>query len=627
MVLALAGLAGAESGCSNAASIPDFGPPDLEQIIVFYPVGGLVRGRGLAGAAPDGASHIFIKSHPNGSETIRTLDLNGEFEFTILARGGNVLEISGATDRSGSVRGEPAFLKVPTGTFSNRDFVCCFEGAQSQGTCQTTDERDAQLQRTDGGFDCPDPLTGRAPCTSDVECGFEEGEWLEIDFDRLTVTKPNAEGFISVAGTVTPRTLVSLQNRGLSGIGQPQEQITLGQVAGNRGEFTFPSLRARGDDELILQVLDLNGIRSPAVSLRVEDADLAGFDITGAFAYRPLTDGETGIVAVLVAPFGIDGRGLCPDNDETPQTCFSGGLTHDMVSLENLRVDGLGAADGVTWAPSEPSLDLPSNRGRDGDVRAGPLDVVLVVDVSAAADSANLLQNPEAQLAVSGFIGGLRERDRIGVVTFGGDVTRLGVDDSPSANPNSSGLFQGGPSRGDVVDRLQSAMNLPGSGSSILFSGIREAAEMLRGSANAGRIVVLTAAEHAGSVDESALAFFEALDAIDASNRAGGPETRVDIIGITLTRTEKFQDIQSMTAFTAGEFFDLAAIQSGQINQLELILSDIRSTLSGSFMLLYDIMIPDGVGKAAQLEFDARMNGLDTTVQYSGPLRVDLAAN
>ena len=382
--------AGALLSCSNASSIPDFGAPDLDQIIVFYPLGGQVQGRGLEGAAPDGASHIFIKAHPNGNETVRPVDSRGRFTFFMLALGGNVLEISGASDATASSRGEPVFVRVPTGTFQDVDYVCCFEGNATEGTCHTLSERSFQENRPDGLFECPSPQTGRTRCTLDIQCGFEEGEWLRIDRDRITITPPDELGFIRVSGFVQERSLVTLQNRGLSGVGRPRQQNVQAQVSGDQGDFEFPPIPARGDDEIVLQVQDLNGFRSPALSMLVEDAPLAGFDVTGAFAWRPLRDGAAGTIAVQIAPFGVDRRGICPNHEADPQTCFTGGLTHEMVRLENLRIEQQGVDDGVQWLPTPLTPTQPDNIGYDGDVRAGPLDVVLVIDASQTAEDKGL---------------------------------------------------------------------------------------------------------------------------------------------------------------------------------------------------------------------------------------------
>lgn len=613
------------AACSNPSSVPEFGPPNVDRILVFYPVAGLVRGRGLSDAAPGGASHVFIKAHPNGSETIQRVDGTGGFEFALLARGGNVLEISGATDNRATERGEPAFIQVPVRTYPNQDYVCCFEGGAARGRCQTVAERDAQL-RESGEVTCPLPLSGRVACTSDIECGFEEGEWLQVDVNRINVSRPNEVGRIEVSGFVEPRSLVTLQNRSLSGIGVPSEQTLTGGISSDVGDFTFSNVRARGDDELILQVEDLNGIRSPQVSILVDDAPIAGLDVTGAYAQRPLQDDQVGTVAIQFAPFGVDNRGVCPNHDEQPETCFTGGLTHDMVELRNVTVDD----QPVTWSAATATADRP-NRGAFGDVRAGPLDIVLVLDRSANADideESNFLRNPSAVEAVREFVTGLRQRDRVGAVVFGGSVRRLNVpyDDG---RPRSAGLFEGGPGRTELVRAIENELQQPGAGDPNIFAGIEEAALMLTRSANAGRIVVITTGEHPGSAEDSLLAFDTALEAIELSTDASQPLPQVDVIGVSVRRTEKFLDIAAITDFTVGEYFDLAAVQSGDVNQLALVLADVRATLSGSFLLLYEIMIPPGTGKAARLKFDAilRMDDAPPAVPYSGLLRVDLAAN
>ncbi len=616
-------------GCSSAASIPDFGQPQLDRIVVFFPVGGLVTGRGLSEAAPAGASHVFIKAHPNGSETIREVESDGSFEFTILALGGNILEVAGATDRSGARRGEPVFITVPDLRFSDRDFICCFTAGQARGTCQTTVERDTQLEE-DGVVECPSPQTGRTRCVTDAECGFEEGEWLEIDVQAIDVTPPDERGLVVVSGNAPPTALVTLQNRGFAGIGEPRQQLVLRRLSDEQGRFAFPPIQARGDDELIVQFQDLNGFRSPAASILVPDASLAGIDVVGAFAWQPLRDGAAGTVAIQISPYGIDGRGMCPDHNETPQTCFTGGLLHSMVNLTDVRIDG--RPDPITLSPTPLSVDVSANRGYDGNVRAGPLDVILVIDSSASADG-KILQNEATVRAVTSFLQGLRQRDRVGAVSFGSQIRRLGVQYDTNGNPIGESLFSG-PGRGALDISVQNALRQPGAGDARLFDAISEAAEMLdeanrnvAGIAPAGRIIVITGSEHVGTEEESALAFFEALDDVDTSVDAARPLTQVDMIGVSLARSQKFDDLQSITAFTGGAYFDVSAVQVNQVNQLELALSDIRGTLSGSFLLLYDITIPNGVGKAALLEFDAEMIGVQQVVQYSGLLRVDLAAN
>ena len=124
------------------------------------------------------------------------------------------------------------------------------------------------------------------------ECGFEEGEWIEFDLDRLSVGQPDARGRVSVSGFAERNSLVTVTNRGLSGVGRPQQQPFQRTLSSDVGEFRFATFKAHGDDELVLQVQDLNGFRSPAVSVLVPDAALEGVDVTGVFPWRPLRDGK-----------------------------------------------------------------------------------------------------------------------------------------------------------------------------------------------------------------------------------------------------------------------------------------------------------------------------------------------
>ncbi|MEM7674489.1 MAG: vWA domain-containing protein [Myxococcota bacterium] len=595
--------------------------------MVFYPVGGLVYGRGLGDAVAPEASHVYIKAHPNGSETIIARQSDGTFEFVILARGGSVLEISGSTNNLGTQRGAPAYIKVPSVVFSDRDFVCCIENGASSGRCQNIDERTRQLEE-DGVISCPGPESPRIECRTDIECGFEEGEYLTLNEDAIQMSSPDENGFISISGRVKERSLVTITNRGLSGIGRPEQQLRRAEVSTDFGEFDFTGVEARGDDEIIIQFIDLRGFRSPQVSMLVDDATPAGIDITGAFAFEPLESGVMGRVALQFAPYGIDGRGICPNQSISTQTCFTGGLTHDMVELTNVRVDGQEAV----WSRSSTTSERPWNAGYDGDIRAGTLDVVLVIDRSIDAEA---IENPATIDALRTFVRGLRQRDRVGAVVFGDLVRRLNVSYGTNGLPLSTGLFGGG-ERENLISAISTSLISSGAGAPRVFDGIGEAAEMLAGSTNAGRIVVLTTEEHAGTVEESRVAYDEALEKVDRSSDVTRPPIRVDIIGVALDRSDKFGDIQDTAAFTSGRYIDLAAVQPADVNQLDLVLSDLRSTLSGSFLLLYDIMIPATAGKAVRLEFgatwrptddDGRMISEIDAVPYSGPLRVNLTAN
>ena len=623
----LAVTVGLIAGCSNAASIPDFGAPNTDNIVVF-PANGLVRGRGLAQTVPFGATHMFIKSHPNGGESIPALNpLDGGFEFSILALSGNILEFSWSGDGRGVERGAPSFIEVPVGKLVLAEFVCCRDGGDAIGICQSVDARRRQMLAGAETITCPQPETGATSCRLDEDCGFEEGEWISIDLGQIRITQPDSAGEVAIQGVVEPRSLVSIQNRGLSGVGQPEEQPKRFTLSDNEGDFAFTKVRARGDDELVLQVESLDGFRSPAQSFIVDDSTLAGIDVTGVFPWQPLRNGEVGTVAIQLAPYGEDGLGVCPNHQQEPQTCFSGGLLHSMITLESLQVDSLSAASGVTWNPTPVSAETPEVVGRVGDVRAGPVDVVLVVDMSANANQAGLTNNnPDTVEAVASFIQGLRQRDQIGVVTFAGDtIRRLNVQYDSGGQPTALGFFPGG--NQSLIAAAQTTLSNSGSGANTVFKGIEEAAEMIERSKNPGRIVVITSAEHVGEVVDSETAFKEAFDVVDNETDFTRAPTRVDIVGVGLRRTDKFEDIKDITQFTGGEFFDLASVRGGDVNQLELILADIRSTFSGSFLLLYDIAIPSTVGKAARLEFNVRMNGVPQAVPFSGLLRVDLAAN
>ena len=245
-------------------------------------------------------------------------------------------------------------------------------------------------------------------------------------------------------------------------------------------------------------------------------------------------------MAVQVAPYGIDQFGICPDHGDDPQTCFTGGLTHDMVVLEKCpgrRAERTGRPD-----PGHP------RPRREPWVRwrrtGGPIDLVLVIDRSAGADGKFLQTRPRSPRSVISW--------RVSASETVWPRYPLAMGFVDSVNRRRQPLR--GDDRGIIVSAVRSELNQGGAGESDLFDAIAEASDILdEGAANppngiprAGRVVVITGTENKGNADESALAFFEALEALDTSLDTTRPPTRVDLVGISVVRTDKFDDLLSM---------------------------------------------------------------------------------
>lgn len=595
-------------GCVGDTPPSDVPAPDLTKISVFYPVDGLVRGRGLAGAVTDPAvTHVRVASHPTKGETIVPVDADGGFEFQVIGISDDLLEISGALDDAGKERGDPVYIVVPPTPLPPPTYVCCGATETRKGTCQTEEAAEAEMA-------CPDPATGITQCYDNRDCGVESGELLPLDTDRIQISPPDADGRISVAGTVQPTSLVTLENRGKEAVGgYIPTQRRLIRISDEAGNFTFDSVQARGDDELIIQVRDLLGFRTPEASILVPDAPVAGVDVIGAFAWAPLTPNQTGPVAVLVAPYGVDGRTICPDSTEDPVLCLSGGLTYDMLNLGNVMIDSFS----VTPSPTPLGPQVEHNRGLVGgnDPLAGAQDVVVVLDMSAEAAKTDTEIPPRRFNLVRDFVSGLRSRDHVGLVTFGTDgvVTRVDVDQTDDLAAQ----------RQLVMNALTQLAAVEPAGPSTVFEGITHAAADLTDAKTRrpGRIVVVTLSDEEGDPMEATDRFDATFDMVRPNPSLGFDGYVVDIVAVDVAAVGgNLTLLGDIAGFTGGEFYNVPSI-----NSLNQTLADLRTLLSGSFVLLYDMLIPEDVGKQGTISFTAGVTlpGSETVqASYSGPLRI-----
>ena len=602
VVATLAG--GLVASCAGETAPSDLSAPDLLKISVFYPVDGLVRGRGLEGTIDHPrVTHVRIASHPTKGETIVPVQADGSFSFSVIAISDDLLEISAATDEQATERGDPVYVVVPPTPLPPPKYLCCGATPGRNGTCQDEDSFEA-------GNPCPSAATGTAQCQTNRDCGAQSGELLPLDVDAFQISSPNAEGRISVAGTVLPGTLITLENRGQSAVGgykpTARRQVRITDESGN---FAFDSVGARGDDELVIQVHDILGFRSPEASMLVPDSEVAGLDVIGAFEYAPLTPEQVGPVAILLAPFGVDGRGICPNSGEAPILCLSGGLTHGMVNLRNVRIDQFDVTPTVTAT----SMQLPHTRGLLGgnDPLGGPQDIVVVLDMSSDAEMRDKETPPRRFDAVRDFVEGLRKRDHVALVTFGNSIEVMSDLSPPEL-------------RGQVLTAIDGLKDDDAGGASSVLEAIGFAADYLKQtrSRRPGRIVVITLGDQEGASMDAVDAFDAAFDKVRADPTLGFAGFTVDVVAVEIPTApdSNVTLLSDIAAFSGGEFYNLLSL-----NSLEQTLADLRTLLSGSFVLLYDMLIPQDVGKQGTISFTAEVilpGSEKVEATYSGPLTI-----
>lgn len=623
-ILALAG----SGACTVDPTGSELPAPAADLIYMFYPTGstatnGLVRGRGLPEAAPRFASYVVIESHPTGYRVVRPVEADGSFEFQVVALSGDVVEFRGATSEAGTTVGAPTFIRVPASIEPFVPQVCC----PDTQTCQSIYEREA-------GLDCPAPAPALLRCEADVDCAPYENEVLPLAEDQVDVTRPNANGTIRVEGRVLPNVLVTLANVGRSSVGAglaPDEAEALGltdpglrltTIADDLGRFVFEDVEAAGDDEIVVQLFDLRGFRSPPYAQRVPDPDLAGVDVLGAFAWSPLTEGRRGQVAVRIAPYGIDGRGICPDGLDDPdglELCLGGGLDHSMVDIQLARMDDPTAPDrAVHPTPTATTAAIPYNRGIEGNVRAPPLDLVLVVDRSATSQS---VAQPDVYGALRSYARFLRSRDRVGLVL---------ADEEPGLDVPLT-LDR------ELLDQtLAAAQRAEGTDDpdATVLSGVEVAGSALRAErSESGRIVVVSFAPPAGRPAEARAALDDVLDLVERNRAIGFDGYRVDVVTVAAPyapsdRAEaeaRMRVLEDLATFSRGRW-----LPEVPVDDLGPVLSDLRGDQAGSFLLLYDMDIPPGTGKAGTLFLELRLDipgSEPRTTSFRGPVRVANASN
>jgi hypothetical protein len=137
-----------------------------------------------------------------------------------------------------------------------------------------------------------------------------------------------------------------------------------------------------------------------------------------------------------------------------------------------------------------------------------------------------------------------------------------------------------------------------------------------------GRIVAITLGDQPGSMEEVTEQFDMALDSIRADPTIGFSGWTVDVVAVEIPATlnanvDFFSDI---AAFSGGEFFNVLSL-----NSLHQSLADLRTVLSGSFILLYDMLIPKELGKQGTISFTAEVilpGSEKVEATYSGPLTI-----
>lgn len=642
------------AACSDSTPGAELPPPDTSRIIVFFPTGdgsrGTVQGRAFPGTFPAGDPPPFvsIRSLPTAvGRIVIPVDPDGGFDFSVVASGREILEVAAAADGDGAVQGPSGFVRVPPAPFPTVDHICCQRGTGQAGVCvPEPNRRDFGLDPDDPADrispDCPDPEDALIPCESDRACVLFERQYYRIEPDDVTVTPPDAEGRVEVRGRTIPNGLVLVENRRRTGVGVPDPITRDSLISNTDGTFVLTDLRAQGDDELVIQAVDLNDFRTPTLSIRVPDPPMERAELIEVWPASDLITGRAGLLGLRFALTGEDGRGLCPDSDAEPAYCLSGGLTFEHIQITAASID----QTDVTLCPAVRSTDgAPATgpcareeavpvqrplRGVEGDVRLGPQSVVVLVDFSLAA--ARVQGVDTYHRFVRDALEQLRAIDQVALMAIG-PVPRLETDFVSAADPAEL--------RTAWEDLAAQVANAGGNqGPTRLFASVAEAAERVRARAQPGRIL-LTAVSPESQVPDLSNpnnAFDRALNAVRP--RPGQSGIPVDIVGLDLDapgptpRDPTLRELlESLAQFSGnarrpGRFHRLPGGLPPSVLDLQLLLRDARGQYAGGFLMLYELLaqpvsLDDPIGKVGTVRIEARVtldDGSTSELTYRGPL-------
>jgi hypothetical protein len=585
--------------------------PDPTKITVFYPIDGTVYGRGEAGSIQGGVMFVFISAYPTITQTSAPVNADGSFDFEIAALSDDILEIAGATDMTGMTRGDATYIRVPPLVLTPEEYVCCTSGLTT-GTCQAITDAMKHAR-------CPDVQTGASKCVTEADCFKENQRTLPIDGKNVAISSPNAQGQVDIRGTPGAGLagyLIFLENRGKSGVGgAPSGLKARGKIITSEGKFQFNAIPARGDDEIVLEIRSLQGLRSPELSMLVPDAKLDSFDAIGGYALTPAQIGAHNNIALRLRPRGIDGFGICPDSTESPTLCFTGGLAHDMVTIDSVDYHCKGPAGLPTAKPALTGGSLPPlNRGTEGDPLTEDKRIALVIDMSASA----IANDPQSDrlAAAQAFIRNMPAHDRLMVLSFGQgakkmDMVNLLMKNKQCAVSLATGsttimttdttkvelaATNGGPA--DLGDRSAAlaAIDTMRTRSVMgqdpdLFPAVKAAGDALKtdGLASNAYIVVITVSNPTGANGAASCSqFTDAFDSVGASVDQGFSGIPVYIIGAALANADA--NLTSLAQFTGGDFNNLPPPR--HTTDFFDALQDTLGVIAGNYVLFYDIYVP-----------------------------------
>ena len=544
-----------------------------------------MRGRGGPGAVRPGTEFVYIATFPSSGKQITKANEDGSFEFSVYAGSRDVIELAYSNDKEGKSRGPSIYVDAPLARVFPDDQFCCKEpgsAANAIGKCIPY------------GTVEPDCSGANAfnNCITTANCAKHSGRNVDFPTDpnAVQISSPTQGGAVEITGKLAnaPLAVVSVENRGKQGIGLPGKLTRKTyDMTDEEGNFEL-SLSGAGDDELVLEIYQLDGQRSREHSMLIPDADFTGLDILGVFpGYEILSPAKKGRLAFRFAPYGVDGKGICPTPaigpPEDPVLCFTGGLQYDMVSIDELTLDG----QLLEVTRTSTTEELPFTRATVGDIGAELQVLTVILDTSINS----FASDPEGIRfrAAKNIVNSVRSRDRVIILSVGNG--ELGYRQETSPQMSRAEILQ-------KIDQLQTQAP-DGQYRHNLYGAILEASRVIASQSRdypGGSIVIINTSDAEGESSE----FRNALRAVVANSASKFEGHITHILNLNTEAQINGRNLRDLAVYSGGRFIDVTEPRRMLDGS-----STLSGLLSGAFILLYDADIPANVGKSASVKVEA----------------------
>jgi hypothetical protein len=270
-----------------------------------------------------------------------------------------------------------------------------------------------------------------------------------------------------------------------------------------------------------------------------------------------------------------------------------------MITSLEARLLRTGGGPDLAARPAAITQLRPHVVGAGGDVRDAPRDYVIAIDMSAGAATVDPIGQPRRFAAAAELVRRLRDRDRVGLVAIGGDNREVPVGAAET-----------------VIAALAALAEEAPGGARDAFGAMGRASRLLTqaGGERRGNVIAILTGDVPGNTSD-------ALDQAAAARMSLG-DRRVDFVTIGVNAGGNLEAMRRLArdGESRGDVVNVETIAG-----LERAVYDVAHRVVGWFILLYEVDLPDGVGKQDCVEMDlgASINGTSIATSFRGVITLE----